>query len=383
MEKGECSVVFVSNYYNHHQQSLAEALYQRTGGRFYLIETSAIPPQRLKLGWGREEKPPYVIPCDQRAQALIQQAEVALIGSAPASILRRRIRTGKLTFRYTERPLKRGAQWWHYPRRWLSWRLAGYGKANVYALCASAYAAADYDRFGLYRGRCYRWGYFPPVGGDRQGDMGDRTENSLLWVGRLLPWKHPDAALRLARRLKTAGYPFQLTMIGTGQMEAQLQKMIQNWGLEDCVRLLGARPPEQVRHHMEQSQIFLFTSDRNEGWGAVLNEAMDAGCAVVASCAIGAVPFLMKDGENGLIYQDGDEEDLYSKVCRLLKNGDICREYGQKARQTTTQLWNGQVAADRLLTLTRALNAGEASPALYETGPCSPAPILRDNWYET
>jgi glycosyltransferase involved in cell wall biosynthesis len=59
--------------------------------------------------------------------------------------------------------------------------------------------------------------------------------------------------------------------------------------------------PEAVRDHMEAADIFLFTSDFNEGWGAVLNESMNSACAVVASHAIGSVPFLLKDGENGFI----------------------------------------------------------------------------------
>lgn len=382
MENYDCSVVFVSNYYNHHQQQLAEALYRRTGGNFCFVETSAMPAQRLKLGWGGEEKPPYVVPWGAAAKIRLEQADVAIVGSAPAEVLRWRIRTGKLTFRYTERPLKRGLQWWKYPRRWLCWHLAGYGKANVYALCASAYAAADYDRFGLYRGRCYCWGYFPPVDGDTRLQTGDKKENSILWAGRLLPWKHPDTAVRLARRLKEKGYPFRLTIIGTGQMERQLQTMIQDWALEDCVDMVGAKTPRQVRAYMERSRIFLFTSDRNEGWGAVLNEAMERACAVVADCAAGAAPFLVQDGENGLIYRDADEDDLCRKVCWLLDHGDICREYGRRARETIVQLWNGQVAAERFLTLVQALRAGETNPALYETGPCSPAEILEDKWYE-
>lgn len=47
----------------------------------------------------------------------------------------------------------------------------------------------------------------------------------------------------------------------------------------------------EVRSYMEKADIYLFTSDFNEGWGAVLNESMNSGCAVVASHAIGSVPF--------------------------------------------------------------------------------------------
>ena len=45
---------------------------------------------------------------------------------------------------------------------------------------------------------------------------------------------------------------------------------------------MGALKPADVRKEMERADIFLFTSDYKEGWGAVLNEAMNARCAIVA-----------------------------------------------------------------------------------------------------
>ena len=42
-----------------------------------------------------------------------------------------------------------------------------------------------------------------------------------------------------------------------------------------------------------------------DGWGAVANEAMNSACALVAGHMIGAVPYLIRQGENGLIYEDG------------------------------------------------------------------------------
>lgn len=50
-------------------------------------------------------------------------------------------------------------------------------------------------------------------------------------------------------------------------MKQQLQQMIREMDLSDCVKMLGAMSPAQVREHMERADIFLFTSDRNEGWG--------------------------------------------------------------------------------------------------------------------
>ena len=122
-----------------------------------------------------------------------------------------------------------------------------------------------------------------------------------------------------------------------------------------------------------------FTSDKNEGWGAVLNESMNSACAVVASDAIGAVPFLLQDGENGLCYRSCDVDDLYKKVKFLLDHEEERKVMGKNAYETVTSLWNAEVAAQRLLDLSEQILQGNKRPTLYGTGPCSKAQILKDN----
>ena len=132
-------------------------------------------------------------------------------------------------------------------------------------------------------------------------------------------------------------------------------------------------PPEQVRTYMEEAVIYLFTSDRQEGWGAVLNEAMASGCAVVASDAAGATLFLVQDGENGSVYRSGNFRDLLEKVQYLLDQPTVQVKYGRMAYRTVIDIWNGKVAAERLVKLSEALSRGECHPNLYEDGPCSRA----------
>ncbi len=72
---------------------------------------------------------------------------------------------------------------------------------------------------------------------------------------------------------------------------------------------------------MERAEIYLFTSDRQEGWGAVLNEAMNSGCAVLTSHEIGATPYLVKDGENGIVFKSRDQKDLNRRLYELMENG--------------------------------------------------------------
>ena len=159
--------------------------------------------------------------------------------------------------------------------------------------------------------------------------------------------------------------------------------------------LLGYQTPEQVRQRMEKSDIYLVTSDRQEGWGAVVNEAMNSGCAVVANHMIGAVPFLIKHGKNGLIYQDGRKEALFRLTCQLLQDRDCCRRLGEAAFDTITKEWNAENAAERLCGLCVRLGflrqedvaemqeettdkAFGDEQVSYGTGPCSPAPVISE-----
>lgn len=383
-------IVFVSNYYNHHQLALSEEFYGQINGHYFFIQTEPMSKERKGMGWSQNFLPRYVVESYKDKNTykkcidLIDSADIVIAGSAPEQMLRGRIRSGKPVFRYSERIYKDKKKLLQFPLRYLKYHFDNYPYKNVYMLCASAYAAGDYDKTGMFKGKTYKWGYFPAVKtyDDMEGLIKNKENASILWVARLIEWKHPDASILIAERLKKAGYKFKLNFIGNGIMEKQIAETIKAKGLEDCVFMLGAMNPDEVRKHMEKTQIFLFTSDFNEGWGAVLNESMNSGCAVVASHAIGSVPYLIEDGKNGLIYKNGDLDDLYNKVKYLLDHSEKCNEIGKNAYKTLSTMWNAEVAAERFIYLATKLLNGESIENLYESGPCSKANILKNNWYE-
>ena len=133
-------------------------------------------------------------------------------------------------------------------------------------------------------------------------------------------------------------------------------------------------PPAKIRSLMERSDIYLMTSDNEEGWGAVVNEAMNAGCAVVASHAAGAVPYLLKHKENGLVFKSGDVKELTFFVKKLCTDRSYAAKLGLNAYRTINTVWNAKEAADRFLKTAESLNSG--GTYLYEDGPLSPAPEL-------
>lgn len=389
-------IVYVSNFMNHHQHPFSSALLRQKNIEYVFVSLEPTPDERTSLGYAdMNHSCSFVLPAyasaenQQAAQKLLDEADVAIFGSCPDALISRRAGQGKLCFKFSERYFKNVGGFRRTLHNFASaWRhLKPFERKNVYFCCSSAFTAADVNRYTDFQGRTYKWGYFPEVKHYELDTLMQGKASvsggavSILWAGRFLDLKHPDEAVRLAAALKQKGYAFRLDLIGTGELESALRAMIEEEQLCDCVTLLGSMPPEQVRAHMEKADIYLFTSDFQEGWGAVLNESMNSGCAVVASHAIGSVPFLLEDGKNGLIYENGSSAHLQRQAERLLDDAALRRRLGEAACRTMETTWNAEVAAERFLNLCQHLLAGEKSPELYADGPCSRAEILRNDWF--
>lgn len=380
-------IVFISNFFNHHQKPLSDELSSLVNYSF--IETEPMNSTRVKMGWNMSDVPEYVIrswysdDLMLAAKKAIGDADVIIWGSAPYSLIKTALKDNKLVFLYSERLYRTGFKWYEQPpRAFKHWLRYGRFK-NCYLLCASAYTAADYAKTFMFLKKAYKWGYFPEARRYNSVDnlIGLKHPASILWVARLIGLKHPEAPIAVAEQLKTAGYSFKLAMIGDGELYSQLNKQIEEKELTDCVTMLGAMSHEKVRTYMEQSEIFLFTSDFNEGWGAVLNEAMNSACAVVASHAIGSAPFLIESGKNGLLYKNGDLNDLCAKIQLLLNKPEYRASLGKNAYMTITNEWCAANAAKRLLSLSTKLLAGDKKAVLYDNGSCSAAERIKDDWF--
>lgn len=377
-------IVFVSNFLSHHQIPLCEAL-QKKCSSFKFVATDSMGSQGFQIPHETE----YVMHFDdddqrEEVKSIVREADVAIFGNCPEELISIRMKDNKLSFLYAERFFKRGTWRRFIPktRRVANRRVVNYKDKNMYTLCASAYLPYDLSLLGFPVEKCFKWGYFPDTKKYDIETLLNKKNNiatKVLWVGRMLSWKHPDDAIRLAEKLKKKSINFELNLIGDGELKNNLETMIKSKNLSGCVHLLGSKTTEEVRNYMEESSIFLFTSDRKEGWGAVLNEAMNSGCAVVASSAIGSVPFLIKDGENGMIYRDGDINDLYQKVKYLIDNKENAAEMSKKAYQTLDGVWNAETAAERFIKLAEEIQSGNTYN-LFEDGPCSRAAVLKDNW---
>ena len=386
-------VVMYSNYLNHHQLPLAQAFNALPGVEYIFVATTPFNAQRAEMGYKDDNtKYSFVLRSyenltqESMAHKLAKDADIVIVGSAPDMYMAERLNVGKITFHSSERYFKKGLSLKTFPRYFASAmkHIRPYQNMPLYYLCSSAYTAKDVNTFTKFAKRCFKWAYFTEVHASLEKTISEKRKVNevpvILWAGRFLSWKHPDAAIRVASKLKQQGYSFRLDLIGGGELEKELKELTNKLNADDVVRFLGFLPPEQVRTHMEDADVYLFTSDFNEGWGAVLNEAMSCGCAVIASHACGASPYLVKDGENGFLYKDGDETQLLEKVIAVITDRNLRKRVGLQAYRDMVELWSPKVAAERLIQLNDAI-LHDSAETLYSEGPCSPAPILNNGWY--
>ena len=379
--------VYLSNFFNHHQKFLSDNLYKALGANYWFVETAEVPEAKKKLGYHVYQEP-YLIRYNDNTKDEIDQliidADVVQFGEAPVRLIKKRVRAGKLVFRDDERRYKSLI-------KYLKWPIYTYNSLFLnkgYLLGASAFAARDYVLSGMRLNHCYKWGYFTEF--RHYEDIDSLFENkriyreqekvdvTLLWAARIIDWKHPETVISVAKALKRKGVSFLINVIGTGNLEEQIRNYISEENLNDSVRMLGPMSPEEVRSYMEKSDVFLATSDQNEGWGAAMNESMNSGCTVIAGHMIGAVPFLVKDGINGIIFRNKDWNDLAQKVCNIVYDKNRMEQLGREAYMTIHDFWNPEVAACNLLVLSESLIKGEA--LTIAEGPCSRAAFLTENW---
>ena len=222
------TLTFYSNYFNHHQKALCDEFYKILGDGFKFIETMPMEGFRASMGWG-ENTPDYVLRTYESvknasiADKLAVSSDLVIMGTAPEDYCEERLKEGKLTFRYSERPLKEGFIKFFIPRltkKYIRMHLKNRNK-NIYVLCASAFTALDFKKmFNSYPDKCYKFGYFPVHKEYDLNELMDKKKKegcvTILWLGRMLKLKRPDLVVSAAKNLKDLGYDFKLLMVGEG-----------------------------------------------------------------------------------------------------------------------------------------------------------------------
>jgi glycosyltransferase involved in cell wall biosynthesis len=166
----------------------------------------------------------------------------------------------------------------------------------------------------------------------RKAELGIPAEHPVAALSaRLIEEKAPadliSAWQLFTERIAPERRPF-LLVIGDGPLRSRLEGMAK--GL-DSVRFLGFRNQQELPLLYAMADLLVLPSVR-EPWGLVVNEAMAAGCAILASDRVGAARDLVREGVNGAVFRAGSISELAGRLEQLLADPDRLAEMGRQSR---------------------------------------------------
>lgn len=155
-----------------------------------------------------------------------------------------------------------------------------------------------------------------------------------VFVGRLTAEKAPELLVDAWERIGGGeSAPCRLVLIGEGEKRSVLTSRIREAGLEEAVMLTGK--VDNVEDYLRAADAFILPSV-TEGMSMALLEAMSVGLPVVASRVSGTVD-IIRDGENGLLFDSGDEEGLSRCLGALIDSRKLREKLGHNARKTVEE----------------------------------------------
>lgn len=176
--------------------------------------------------------------------------------------------------------------------------------------------------------------------GDSKKSFGETMR--IITAGRLVEYKKIDVALSAA--VKTFGdVKYDFVVAGDGPMKEKLQGYVNEVKQQDHIHLLGQIDRNALQEKMNKSDVFVLVS-KHETFGLVYLEAMLQGCIVIAS-RFGGVDGIIKDGENGFLCEEGNEENLiriFEKIKKMTQEEKV--RISSKAVETAKYFTESRVA---------------------------------------
>lgn len=151
---------------------------------------------------------------------------------------------------------------------------------------------------------------------------------TLAWA---TPVKGPDIAIRAFHIINDKYNDVKLVMVGSGPMEDELCKLIDDLSLSGRVIRMGT-VESYTLPHLFKNALFGVIPSRQEGFGIVALEFGLLKKAVIAS-NVGGLPEFISDNHNGILVDPENPEILAEKMCLLLENPELCQKYGENGYQ--------------------------------------------------
>lgn len=170
------------------------------------------------------------------------------------------------------------------------------------------------------------------------------VDNRIVTVARLVEKKGLRYALEAVARIAERIPDVEYHLIGSGELETDLRRLTRDLDLQEHVRFLNSVSDERLHQELDEAACFLLPcvvteSGDRDGIPVALMEAMAMETPPV-STSVSGIPELVDDGENGLLVEPRNDEELAAVVFDLLSDGAVRSVYGEKAREKVVTTFN-------------------------------------------
>ena len=347
-------LVFHSLYISPHHLSFAREVAKRLGSQnFRYIYVKPLTEERLKLGWGESSQDWISFAETDESKTLLEECDVLVSGIRDIDLFERRCKKGLVTVYSNERWFKPipicgllMPGWIRLFVPWylrMAWRYARLLRSEMpfYYFPISVWAARDMAFMCRWFGKVtferkaggkvwaghrlldkFRMCAYFVDSSDRQDKsmqakkLGE--ERTVLWVGRIINVKRVGDIVKAVSLATQKGAKLRLDIYGHGADEQSVKDLARG---ADNVHFYDPVPISDVRKIMREHDIYVLASNAIEGWGAVINEAMEEGIRAVGTFEAGASSTLLPDN---CLYHAGD----VSALANLLTSDIHCVEIG-------------------------------------------------------
>ena len=178
----------------------------------------------------------------------------------------------------------------------------------------------------------------------------------ILSVGRLSIEKGFHITVNAIAKLVKKHPSIQYRIIGSGTEEANLRQQIDGLELSNNVTIFGAVSTEILQKQYTHAHIFILPSidfrdgSHTETQGVVLQEAQASGIPVIAS-RTGGIPEIIKDGQTGLLFEEGDSQQLSEKIDSLINDRSLYSSLQKQGRKDVEENYSVEAISKRLTSI--------------------------------
>ncbi|WJV48373.1 stealth conserved region 3 domain-containing protein [Streptomyces flavofungini] len=158
----------------------------------------------------------------------------------------------------------------------------------------------------------------------------DGESKVIVMAARLTGEKRVDHAVRAFARVAEAHPEWSLRIFGGGHREQSLRRLVDAFGLQDRVELLG--PCQDMASEWATAGLSLMTAGHNEAFPLVLLEALAAGVPVVAYDVLTGPAEIVRHRVDGLLVPPGEIDELAAAMDELMSDDALRRRCARAAR---------------------------------------------------